>query len=584
MAQEEYMQEGYHTMPDGTMMADSEHQMMDVPEGGIASFASADYGEMADMGRAGDDTLAHLQSGELVIPKELIDSDPELKEGIFQRMMDMGIDNPEQYVVGSDANSINPNTSLAEFGFFSKVFKKVKNVVKKVVNVVKKVLPVVLPIALSFTPLGPIYGAALGSGIGTLIQGGSIKDAFKSALISGGIGAMTTGFTGAGSFGDNVSNALSNPAARFSSTVSGAGESFGNMGKIFTGEAGVGETFVGEGKLFNPNYVSPDMQAAKDAASLDKIYADQTAKDLASVGIDKVPSLEVTPTTDAVTTQQINQQAMGPVNQVGVAAGKPGTFVEQPGFFEKAGDFLTGGDTSLGDVFTTQSQMYDASGNLITNPTAADYLQATKPGVDLTSVSDAGLKLAEGAVSANAPSMLATYGPFGALGVAGLAAAGGFEEKPMEELGIASTETGEDYVARDPNKYKVGDLGDMVLDPVTGKYIPRVNTGAAASSTNPYAVATNYQFSYNPYTKSAPAGPFVRPVTAAEGGAIYPRRYGGIMPDEGIQGQDSVRAMLMPGEFVMTTDAVRGAGNGNLNNGIRNMYSVMRDLEARGRS
>jgi hypothetical protein len=42
--------------------------------------------------------------------------------------------------------------------------------------------------------------------------------------------------------------------------------------------------------------------------------------------------------------------------------------------------------------------------------------------------------------------------------------------------------------------------------------------------------------------------------------------------------------MLMPGEFVMTTDAVRGLGNGNLNNGIKNMYSVMRNLESRGRA
>jgi hypothetical protein len=42
--------------------------------------------------------------------------------------------------------------------------------------------------------------------------------------------------------------------------------------------------------------------------------------------------------------------------------------------------------------------------------------------------------------------------------------------------------------------------------------------------------------------------------------------------------------MLMPGEFVMTTDAVRGLGNGNLNSGIQNMYSVMRNLESRGRN
>jgi hypothetical protein len=33
----------------------------------------------------------------------------------------------------------------------------------------------------------------------------------------------------------------------------------------------------------------------------------------------------------------------------------------------------------------------------------------------------------------------------------------------------------------------------------------------------------------------------------------------------------------------MTTDAVRGAGNGNLNQGINNMYSMMRNFESKGR-
>ena len=70
----------------------------------------------------------------------------------------------------------------------------------------------------------------------------------------------------------------------------------------------------------------------------------------------------------------------------------------------------------------------------------------------------------------------------------------------------------------------------------------------------------------------------------ADGGHVFPRRNGGISPDEGIAGKDSVKAMLMPGEFVMTTKAVRGLGNGDLNNGIKNMYSVMRNLEKRGRA
>ena len=55
------------------------------------------------------------------------------------------------------------------------------------------------------------------------------------------------------------------------------------------------------------------------------------------------------------------------------------------------------------------------------------------------------------------------------------------------------------------------------------------------------------------------------------------------MPDEGIPGKDSVRAMLMPGEFVMTTDAVKGMGNGNLQKGIQDMYGVMANLERKGR-
>jgi hypothetical protein len=155
--------------------------------------------------------------------------------------------------------------------------------------------------------------------------------------------------------------------------------------------------------------------------------------------------------------------------------------------------------------------------------------------------------------------------------------------------------TGEDLVAADPGKYLVADLGDQVLDPETGTYVPRASSSVGAINDltirapeySTYSVPTQYTYNQggNYLRGSTPGGPFARPyVTAADGGAIFPRRNGGIMPDEGIPGQDSVRAMLMPGEFVMTTDAVRGLGNGNLNNGIKNMYSVMRNLESRGRA
>jgi len=65
------------------------------------------------------------------------------------------------------------------------------------------------------------------------------------------------------------------------------------------------------------------------------------------------------------------------------------------------------------------------------------------------------------------------------------------------------------------------------------------------------------------------------------GPAFYPRRTGGIGPGEGSGTKDDVPALLMDGEFVMTRNAVKGAGGGSVQKGINNMYSLMRNLENR---
>lgn len=65
-----------------------------------------------------------------------------------------------------------------------------------------------------------------------------------------------------------------------------------------------------------------------------------------------------------------------------------------------------------------------------------------------------------------------------------------------------------------------------------------------------------------------------------DGGSTYfPRRNGGIDPAEGSGKKDDVPAMLMAGEFVMTRDAVKGMGDGNLRKGINRMYGMMDNLE-----
>jgi len=58
----------------------------------------------------------------------------------------------------------------------------------------------------------------------------------------------------------------------------------------------------------------------------------------------------------------------------------------------------------------------------------------------------------------------------------------------------------------------------------------------------------------------------------------FPRRNGSIR-GPGTGTSDEIPAMLSDGEFVMTADAVRGAGNGNRKHGMRRMYDMMQNFE-----
>jgi len=170
---------------------------------GIASMPEQ-VKRLAEFGRNGDIYVIHAAEGETVIPMEVLDANPQIKALLFNQMEEMGLD-PERYIIGNELNSINPVTGMPEFFSFNP-FKAVKKVVKKVVNIAKKIAPIALPligatIGIPFLPAaffgpGMMGSMALTSGIGTLIGGGSLKDAFKSALISGGTTGILQGFGG----------------------------------------------------------------------------------------------------------------------------------------------------------------------------------------------------------------------------------------------------------------------------------------------------------------------------------------------------------------------------------------------------
>ena len=583
-------------------------------DSGIAQFPALAE-RMAKYGRNEDNMLAHVAEGELVIPSQFLE-DEVIKQRIYDILTEAGVEDPEAYVVGAESNDLNPTTGLPEF-FLKKLFKKVvkgiKNVVKGVIKVIKKIAPIVLPIVLAMTPLGPIYGAAMGSGIGTLLNGGSIKDALKSALISGAIGGVSAGFGaggGQGSFMENVGEAASGFGARVGQTASGFTEG------ISSG------SFGGFKDSFFADYVpTPGAEVDKAANIVDSLNPEINPNQ--SFTDSSVARLNNTQSAVAVQGPGGGPMTIGPGGEIPagfkvlgpVETGKTittGTKLldtvvdtgETPGFMDSVKGALNPND-DVGFIEGMKDAFMPGKGTVDPAAGNAEYIAAydnamTLPGMDQAGAQAAGKTAQSAAIDAATkaatPGLIRRFAPTALAGTAIAGGAGFFDVPEMEQANFldynsdGTLVTGRDLIDEDPGKYLVKNLGQIQLNEETGEYEP-ITTDLAIMGEDtvgyvpPEQVAVMPRIDPQQYlTSSTPGGPFARPyVTAAEGGPIFPRRNGGIAPDEGTAGEDSVRAMLMPGEFVMTTDAVRGLGNGNLNNGIKNMYSVMRNLESRGR-
>jgi len=508
---------------------------------GIAQFSEVGK-KMANFGRYGDDTVAHVETGELIVPRALIEKNPALKESIFSHLRELGVEDPERYVVGESKNSLNPTTGLPEF-FFKKIFKSVSKIAKGVGKALKKAAPIIIPMALNyFAPgLGTVMSGALGAGITTLVQGGSVKDAFKSALMGGATGAIAAGMSGKGSFMDNIASDVSmgtkNVQSAFSqgsfepltsSTQPSIRDLFGGETKVLPKSDTLASTTATDGLQQANLFQKPSPTLMDDAGNYYASQADFAAGK-------PLPSQLRSPSGDVFTTRPSFS------TNIDAGAGSSNMYDTLKKYGSKAGDYLFRGGETEASILQAQDlaqQKYLANAKQL-------GITPTQAGIDA-------------ARKAAGPSFLTKYGPSAALLTAAGAAGGMFDTPEEEDLG--PVRTGLDVYKESPETYDVRDL-------------------AVERSTGPVSRPTSYGFEYNPYLYSKT--PFQY---AAEGGEIFPRRVGGIMPDEGIPNKDSVRAMLMPGEFVMTTDAVKGLGGGDMNKGINNMYNVMRNLEQRGRA
>jgi hypothetical protein len=206
--------------------------------------------------------------------------------------------------------------------------------------------------------------------------------------------------------------------------------------------------------------------------------------------------------------------------------------------------YMSGGDSGLGSLFGMDTDISKASSKIAGPPAISSKIKedALQKVVNET-VNKPKYKRAEGL-----------------LGIGEL-----FNLNPDEGIGRLLNNKAGEAIAMG--------LGSQLLDSVFGKDYEETDLDRAARRSN-----QTYAEAMADPTR-VKLGDVMR---LNEGGATYfPRRDGGIMPSEGSGTKDDVPAMLTAGEFVMTRDAVKGAGNGNLDKGIQTMYGMMDKLEDR---
>jgi len=148
--------------------------------GGLGSFLASNLDEF---GRNGDTEMIHATKSEVMMPKGMMD-DPQVRRTVRDLFEETGRD-MEEYTVGSGQMNVNPVTGYEE----------AFDLIGGIKDIFKKAAPFLLPAAVSFMfpGMSPFVSGALAGGVGSLLQGGDMRDAFKAGLTGGLTSAATTG-------------------------------------------------------------------------------------------------------------------------------------------------------------------------------------------------------------------------------------------------------------------------------------------------------------------------------------------------------------------------------------------------------
>lgn len=544
------------------MAAAQQYETITMPDSGIGSFIASNMDEfddnvlmfgresginsmksvadrMAAQGRNGDNYIIHASEKEVMVPREVAENNPELMERVNQAISAEGAD-PAAYVVGSELNSINPYTGQREF-FLKKLVRKVKNVLKKAAKII-------LPVAINyFLPgLGTIASAAIGAGIGGLVQGENFGDALKSAALGGITAGVASGisskFSG-GTFMEGVKGGL--PASYSGAGLKGALPSSGDFALRGSEAPGFFEPMK-TGYAGTEGYAQ-NLSAAQEAADMNKYQ-------LAKAEIDKAKAAGITLTPEQALTQVSanvgKSSALGTAVKYGLptllAAGASGAFDPIPG--EEID--LSGYGIDVTD--TSETRLAEDTGKYSVGvPTRRpEYISPSNAIYSGQPLTTASYLPSQGSYNPIVPS--STYAALTDQNAGTMVPSGGGSSTyvppaPVNIPGYDPTVTG----MRPAPLYGVDRFGNPVYSPYGDPIMPAQ------------------------YASAAP----ITPVNAARGGAMdFPRRTGQI-EGPGTETSDDIPAMLSDGEFVMTAQAVRNAGQGNRQKGFQKMYDIMRAYE-----
>ena len=524
--------------------------------------------ELSQAGRGGDVTLAHLRPGEIVLPPETMD-DPEFEFMVERRFEEIGLD-PRAAVVGAGIASLNPITGLEEFGWFSKTWKSVKKVAKKVIEPVAKVAqfipgPWQVPAAL-YTKAMTAYNVAKGRAsplaLASLMSplpggnaAGSAAGAASSAASSGGISNLLS------KAGDFVFEGAT-PGNLFTNTAGAIGK-VGDY--VFEGDT-AGNLFTNLRKDVFGTYT--DAQASAELSKMAGAgdISEEMISGLMEQGLSPQQVLKsVSGVTDPFMTAGTTMSAADTAASLGLPKGvmallDSGNNAEAEALYNKmaaAGQVdprqlanASGGGLNLPKILGGGGKKGQSTLGLIEDFLKGKTSDPVRQGDMLGSIFGG-----KGGTGMG----LGGLGSLGVLGAAGLLGKLAYDEAknrkgvaltPLTQEGSTGRYNIEAEIARRtgqpaPNPVEFGLLPTGTIPTLSGGRKTPINARQGGA------------------IMSARYGSPVMPMAYKKGGNVavedFKRKNGGIA-GEGTETSDDVPAMLSDGEFVMTGQAVRGAG------------------------